>query len=640
MDIPIVVATYNRPASLNRILISLNSSKFSNSVKLYISIDGGGVPEVLNLAKEFHWKHGVKEVIHHDRNLGLRNHILSCGDISQQHDAIVLFEDDIFVSPIFYSYTLQAFEFYKNEKNLAGISLYSHSLNETTHLRFLPINDGYDVFFMQLASSWGQCWTKSQWQLFRSWYKNNQACTFSESDGIPIDVVNWPEKSWKKYFIKYMIDNNLFFAYPNVSLSTNFGDCGENHIGVNNFQVPINYGKSKFIFPDFSASSSKYDCYCEILPKCLNTFCNYLGGYPYEVDLYGIKPLEYLKAEYILTSRLTSNSIFSFAKKMQPHEANIIANIKGKDLHFSKIEDVDRKPVYYSIEQIIYFHILPDWHKKNTQFLNIFRNLHLLNNELITIITPVLNNINDIESCLQSVAQQTYTYKEHWIIDGGSTDGTLEIIQKFAQQYDYIKWVSEKDKGIYNAINKGIEKAKGDWIFILGSDDKLINNTIIEDVFKNLEFQEFDVLYGNIMLRETSEILGESTDIEGLKLTCTHHQATFTRKSVFEKLGKYKEKYPICADWAFTIKCFQTEGIKLKYIDRVVAIFATTGLSNLEKGSNIRLKDKAFNKDFFQLFEKFSFQDQLRIYSHDYVPKYLKPLRYFNFLKKLFKNKK
>jgi len=254
----------------------------------------------------------------------------------------------------------------------------------------------------------------------------------------------------------------------------------------------------------------------------------------------------------------------------------------------------------------------------------------------LTIITPVLNNINDIESCLQSVVQQTYVYKEHWIIDGGSTDGTLEIIQKYAQQYDYIKWVSGKDNGIYNAINKGIDKANGDWIYVLGSDDKLINNTIIEDVFKNTEFQKFDVLYGKIMLRETSEVLGECTDIEGLKYSCTHHQATFTRKSVFEKLGKYEEKYRICADWAFTIRCFQTKGIKFKYIDVIVAIYAMTGFSNLANGTNVRIKDKTFNADFFQLFEKFSFIDKLKIYLNDYLPKYLNPIRYLLFFRKTF----
>ena len=256
---------------------------------------------------------------------------------------------------------------------------------------------------------------------------------------------------------------------------------------------------------------------------------------------------------------------------------------------------------------------------------------------LLTIITPVFNNIRDIESCLQSVAQQTYTFKEHWIIDGGSTDGTLEIIQQYALQYPHIKWISEKDNGIYDAINKGLEKAIGDWIYVLGSDDKLKIETVIEEVLKNTDNQEFDVLYGNIMLRETGEVLGECTNIDGLKYTCTHHQATFTRKSVFEKLGKYNEKYPICADWAFTIKCFRTKDIKLKYIDSIVAIYSMNGFSNLSNGTNIRIKDKAFNKDFFQLFEKFSFKDKLIIYSNDYLPKYLNPLRYLGFLKKHLK---
>ncbi len=252
--------------------------------------------------------------------------------------------------------------------------------------------------------------------------------------------------------------------------------------------------------------------------------------------------------------------------------------------------------------------------------------------EYITIITPVYNNVNDIENCLMSVAQQSYDYKEHWIIDGGSNDGTLEIITQKAIEYKHIKWLSEKDNGIYEAINKGIERANGDWIYVLGSDDELIKETILEEIFNNSENLYNDILYGNILLKESNTIIGEPTDINGLKSTCTHHQATFIRKSVFAQLGKYDIRYRICADWAFTIKAFHSKNLNIKYINNVVAKYSTIGFSNTFNGNNPRLRDKKFNADFFSLFNHFSYWERALLRMDDYLPVYLNPRTYLNYL--------
>ena len=257
----------------------------------------------------------------------------------------------------------------------------------------------------------------------------------------------------------------------------------------------------------------------------------------------------------------------------------------------------------------------------------------------LTIITPVLNNVKDIEACLKSVAQQTYSYKEHWIIDGGSTDGTLEVVKQYANQFNHIKWVSEKDKGVYEAINKGIDKADGKWLYFLGSDDKLISKSILEEIFNDFENSGFDMLYGKILLKENGNVMGEMMDINSLKLTNTHHQATFLRKSVFDRLGKYNVKYGVCADWAFTIKCFQDKELKLKYIDKTIAVYSTVGFSNTAniRNYNPRLSDPVFNSDFIGLFENFSFQERIRLYIDDYLPKYLTPKKYISYFNKLRK---
>ena len=114
----------------------------------------------------------------------------------------------------------------------------------------------------------------------------------------------------------------------------------------------------------------------------------------------------------------------------------------------------------------------------------------------ISIITIVYNNKNNIEACIQSVLHQTYTNIEHIIIDGGSTDGTQQIIERY--RHKLACYISEKDSGLYNALNKGIRKATGDIIGILISDDFDASNNIIKNVLKVFEETGCDAVYGNL----------------------------------------------------------------------------------------------------------------------------------------------
>ena len=364
MDIPIVAVAYNRPDSLSRLLRSLSLASYPEKVKLYISIDGGGSEAVRTVAEEFEWQHGVKEILLHPENHGLRNHILSCGDLALQHDGIIVLEDDLFVSKAFYHYVKNGLAFYNSEKRIAGISLYAHSYNETAQLPFLPISDHTDVFFLQLASSWGQCWTKDQWKAFKQWYDIKHSEKLCLADGVPSSVIKWPDTSWKKFFIKYMVEKGLYFLYPRTSLSTNFGDDGTNHFGDNHYQVPLYYSNKRFKFIEFSKSYAKYDCYCEILPECLNQLTALFRSYHYTVDLYGSKPLEQIKTDYLLSSRGTEKPIHSFGRKMLPHESNIIDEIEGDRIQFTSIADTKSFTQGYTNARVVYYHRLPRWHLK------------------------------------------------------------------------------------------------------------------------------------------------------------------------------------------------------------------------------------------------------------------------------------
>ncbi len=181
LNVPIVVVAFDRVHSLARILASLDRSVYPSQVKLIISIDGGGPEEVFELATHFQWRHGEKEIICQPENLGLRAHILKCGHLALKYDGIVLLEDDIYVSAYFYQFMLAAQTRYANDLNISGVALYSPRYSETACLPFMPIEDGYDVFFMQLACSWGQSWLSRQWHDFETWYEKTKTKPFKKT---------------------------------------------------------------------------------------------------------------------------------------------------------------------------------------------------------------------------------------------------------------------------------------------------------------------------------------------------------------------------------------------------------------------------------------------------------------------------
>lgn len=363
MDIPIVVTAFSRPESLRRLLHSLEAAYYPDGVKLYISIDGDGPAEIVDIAESYEWKAGYKEVIRHNKSLGLRDHVMLCGDLSQKHDGIILLEDDLYVAPGFYDFAVNANKFYSTESKIAGISLYTHSFNETAEFPFYPINDSSDIFFMQMASSWGQCYSRSQWKRFREWYGKEHGDVNTRVD-VPPNVESWPASSWKKHFIRYMIFHDLYFVYPRVSLCTNFGDQGINHKGDNHFQVPLMQGRKNYDFIRLDDSSVVYDSYCEILPSCLNRFRNDFHQFDYAVDLYGKKPLDRIAHEYLISSRKSESSLMHFGRKLIPHEANVIEDIVGDEIRLAIKKTFQTGTLGFTTARMVYFHRMPDWHRK------------------------------------------------------------------------------------------------------------------------------------------------------------------------------------------------------------------------------------------------------------------------------------
>lgn len=327
--VAVVAVGYNRYKSLKRLLDSVESASYPvENVPLVISIDCSGDENVYELARNFNWSHGEKYVnIERDGRMGLVKHIYQCAGLTKAFRAIVLLEDDLFVSPYFYSYVLQALDRYGDDSVVAQIALYHNETNGFVGHPYPKVNDGFDVFLAQSTCSWGQCWNERMWNEFCEW--RDHVCTdelINEQD-MPSTIKGWT-RAWSRFFNAYILHQNKYVLYPQVSLTTNFSDAGE-HGDDNNNVVQVNLQQGVFLYrmPNVDAIQH-YDSFGnnEDLYK-------WLSMKPDDVclDIFGIH--ERKKQRYILSTRqLPYKVLKSFALNMRPIELNVKYNIQGKGL--------------------------------------------------------------------------------------------------------------------------------------------------------------------------------------------------------------------------------------------------------------------------------------------------------------------
>lgn len=339
----IVAIGYNRVDSMARLLSSLDKADYDgDEVPLIISIDNSGEDHVERYAKQFVWKHGPKQIRTYPKRQGLRRHVLSCGELLNDYDAVAVFEDDIYASPNFYHYMKQTVPFYETDERIAGISLYNHGWNVHANRPFMPLSSRYDVYFLQFAQSWGQIWMKKQWLQFREWYQD-QAEEYHAGADVPEYVASWPSSSWLKYHIKYCIEMDKYFVYPYVSLSTNFTDAGENFtIPSTGMQVPLEIDlEKKYRLVQLDEAVVRYDAFWEN-----QILADYLGVPKDDVcvDLYGIKQNRE-GCRYWLTMEIRDYVITrSFGLRLKPQEVNVIQNIEGTQIFLYDTAKMERNP--------------------------------------------------------------------------------------------------------------------------------------------------------------------------------------------------------------------------------------------------------------------------------------------------------
>ena len=352
----IVVAAYNRDESLSRLLKMLARAHYAlPDVQLVISIDGGGTEAVKTLADSFEWKHGEKSVICHEQNLGLREHILRCGDLTEKYGAVIVLEDDLGVSDYFYDYAVQALGMFAGREDIAGFSLYKHLINVNCGSRFEPLDNGLGYYCMQFAQSWGEMWTREQWRAFRDWY--NVEANWSKPVDVPAYVERWPESSWLKYFIRYIVDHDKYFVYPMKSLTTNFSDVGTHmaQLNDNTYQVPI-AEHSLELSTNASRDVIHYDAYFEMTEHSLRSFSRDLPRESLIVDLYGVRDLErYADGQLVLTTRACGAPIQSWGFRLKPREMNITQDLSGESISLCQRKDIrDESQVEYLHREFTY----------------------------------------------------------------------------------------------------------------------------------------------------------------------------------------------------------------------------------------------------------------------------------------------
>lgn len=235
----------------------------------------------------------------------------------------------------------------------------------------------------------------------------------------------------------------------------------------------------------------------------------------------------------------------------------------------------------------------------------------------ISIIAVCKNAENAIERTMLSVVTQSCCNEniEYLIIDGASTDKTVEIIKQYSNKYP-IKWISEPDSGIYNAMNKAVKMASGEIIYFLNAGDKLFDEKSVSEILKEFEKNDPDFLYTDILLCKNNELQKatikkfDHADKYFLFRDCICHQASFFKKSVLEQFGGFNENFKLAADYEMLIKIMTDKSLKKEYLPITAAYYDISGISSTATDL-VKEERNIIQKHFYSSFETFLYSSWL-----------------------------
>jgi glycosyltransferase involved in cell wall biosynthesis len=228
---------------------------------------------------------------------------------------------------------------------------------------------------------------------------------------------------------------------------------------------------------------------------------------------------------------------------------------------------------------------------------------------LITVITVVYNGIQDLEKAIQSVVNQTYDNIEYIVIDGGSIDGTIDLLKKYDLKIDY--WLSENDDGIYHAMNKAISLSSGDWIYFIGSDDQLLTSSLSQ-IAVNL-ISNNAVYYGDVYYPRSHRLYDGIFTARKLMFRNISHQSIFFPRQLLVE-HHFNLKYRTHADYALNMRLFCSSAFTFTYIPVLVAVYNdSNGASSLSEDPEFLSDKKMIIRKFFpwQLYVIYSLRSML-----------------------------
>lgn len=225
---------------------------------------------------------------------------------------------------------------------------------------------------------------------------------------------------------------------------------------------------------------------------------------------------------------------------------------------------------------------------------------------LLSIITINLNDAPGLERTLKSLENQKFRNYEHIIIDGGSKDHSVDVIMYYNKEYKGIKnglyWVSEPDKGIFNAMNKGIQKSMGTYCLFLNSGDKLINNSTLEKIFNEKTIQDYDIIYCDSQTEKGILQYPDTLDIIFFTGGTISHQSTLIKREQFLKSGLYDEDLKIVSDWKFWIKAIIIDKCKYYHYKQPLSYFEYGGISSSARFQKTQMMERDLVlKEYFSL---------------------------------------
>lgn len=331
----VVIAAHNRPDALAGLVDSLQRADIPVDTELVLSIDGGGSrqPEVRRVADTIEWPNPI-QVIEHDR-IGLVEHFYRCGDLTVERGNVVFLEDDLIVAPAFLRWAGAALAHGESDDRIAGVSLAAPWFDGYRQLPFEPLIDGSDGLYAQVPWYDGMAWTPAMWQHFRSWAPDPKVPVHQSLDTLGPD-------EWFPSAMRYLVATNRWYLLPRDAQATNSGAAGAHfEQRTDFFQVPLALrGPNTWRLLGIDDSLAVYDDHMELGEPALRRLLPDLVTGTVVSDLLGVRDLDHVNADFVLTTRTAASPIRSWGASMHPLIANVIYDVPGDAINLARSEDV------------------------------------------------------------------------------------------------------------------------------------------------------------------------------------------------------------------------------------------------------------------------------------------------------------